>query len=43
MTKPSFTTNEVEGNVKGWKAGGAYVTVPSSWIGKRVRITVIEE
>lgn len=40
MTKASFTTKEVEGIVKVWTKGGAYVSVPSAWKGKRVIITL---
>lgn len=41
--KPSFTVDEVKGTVKGFSKGGAYVSVPSAWIGKMVLVKVIEE
>lgn len=43
MTKANFTAKEVEGIVKVWTRGGAYVSVPSAWGGKKVRITLDEE
>lgn len=42
MTKPSFTTNEVEGTVKTWTKGGGYVSVPSAWAGKRVKVILLD-
>ena len=39
----SFTTKEVEASVRSFGTNGAHVTLPKDWIGKRVRITVIEE
>jgi hypothetical protein len=43
MTRANFTTKEIEGIVKTWSKGGAYVSVPSAWQGKRVKITVLEQ
>jgi putative transposon-encoded protein len=43
MTKASFTTDEIKGVVKAWGHGGAYVSVPKAWVGKRVKVEVIEE
>lgn len=37
MTK-SFDVEEIRAVVKGWTKGGAYVSVPRSWIGKEVII-----
>lgn len=41
--KPSFTMDEVKGTVKGFSKGGAYVSVPSAWIGKQVKVMLITE
>lgn len=43
MTKPTFTAKEVEGIVKVWTKGGAYVSVPSAWGGKKVKVTLLED
>lgn len=37
MTK-SFDVEEIRATVKGWTKGGAYVSVPRSWIGLEVVI-----
>lgn len=41
--KPSFTMDEIKGIVKGFSKGGAYVSVPSAWVGKEVKVTLIEK
>ena len=33
----------VENTVRAWGKGGAYVSVPSAWIGKRVKVEIVEE
>jgi putative transposon-encoded protein len=43
MTKASFTSKEIEGIVKTWGKGGAYVSIPSAWQGKRVRVILLDE
>lgn len=43
MTKASFTAKEVEGIVKTWSKGGGYVSVPSAWQGKCVKVTLLED
>lgn len=41
MTK--YTTDEIQATVKAWGKGGAYVSVPSAWIGKKVKVELIDE
>lgn len=43
MTRASFTAKEIEGIVKTWSKGGAYVSVPSAWATKRVKVIVLED
>lgn len=43
MTKPAFTAKEVEVSVRSWTKGGCYVSVPSAWAGKRVKVVLLEQ
>ena len=43
MTKSSFEYDEIKATVKVWGHGGAYVSCPKAWVGKRVRVEVIED
>jgi putative transposon-encoded protein len=36
-----YTKEEVTSEVKKFGGGGAYVSVPSSWIGGRVKVTLL--
>jgi len=36
-----YTKQEIISEVKGFKSGGARVSVPSDWIGKQVKITYL--
>ena len=38
-----FKAKEIEGIVKTWTKGGAYVSVPSAWAIKRVKVIVLDD
>ena len=39
----SYSTNEVMTTVRAFGGNGAHVTLPKDWIGKQVKVTIIEE
>jgi putative transposon-encoded protein len=42
-TNFEYTNLEIETNVKKWSDGGAYVSVPNDWAGRRVKVILLQD